>query len=143
MFFVAAFLTFMAIGGFPSFVEDMRVFYHERLSGHYGVAAFVVGNTLASLPFLFLIALSSGTLVYFMAWLHPGFGHYAYFILMLFAALTCVESLMMAVSSVVGRNFLAGIVIGAGIQVRMKPAYVMANRFMSTMKSRFAFSICT
>lgn len=108
----------MAIGGFPSFVEDMRVFYHERLSGHYGVAAFVVGNTLASLPFLFLIALSSGTLVYFMAWLHPGFGHYAYFILMLFAALTCVESLMMAVSSVVGRNFLAGIVIGAGIQVR-------------------------
>lgn len=116
MFFVAAFLTFMAIGGFPSFVEDMRVFYHERLSGHYGVAAFVVGNTLASLPFLFLIALSSGTLVYFLAWLHPGFGHYAYFILMLFAALTCVESLMMAVSSVVGRNFLAGIVIGAGIQ---------------------------
>lgn len=116
MFFVAAFLSFMSIGGFPSFVEDMRVFYHERLSGHYGVAAFVVGNTLASLPFLFLIALTSGTLVYFMAWLHPGFGHYAYFILMLFACLTCVESLMMAVSSVVGRNFLAGIVIGAGIQ---------------------------
>ncbi len=25
MFFVAAFLTFMAIGGFPSFVEDMKV----------------------------------------------------------------------------------------------------------------------
>ncbi|KAG0559801.1 hypothetical protein KC19_10G129800 [Ceratodon purpureus] len=116
MFFVAAFLTFMAIGGFPSFVEDMRVFYHERLNGHYGVAAFVVGNTLSSLPFLFLIALSSGTLVYFMVKLHAGFGHYAYFILMLFAALTCVESLMMTVSSVVGRNFLAGIVIGAGIQ---------------------------
>lgn len=25
--FVAAFLTFMAIGGFPSFVEDMKVSY--------------------------------------------------------------------------------------------------------------------
>lgn len=25
MFFVAAFLTFMSIGGFPSFVEDMKV----------------------------------------------------------------------------------------------------------------------
>lgn len=24
--FVASFLTFMAIGGFPSFVEDMKVF---------------------------------------------------------------------------------------------------------------------
>lgn len=81
-----------------------------------GVGAFVVGNTLASLPYLFLIALTSGTLTYFLVRLHSGFGHYAYFILMLFAALTCVESLMMAVSSVVGRNFLAGIVIGAGIQ---------------------------
>jgi hypothetical protein len=38
--------------------------------------------------------------------------------LTLFAALTCVESLMMTVSSVVGQNFLAVIVIGAGIQVR-------------------------
>lgn len=111
----------MSIGGFPSFVEDMKVFYHERLSGHYGVGAFVVGNTLASLPYLFLIALTSGTLTYFLVRLHSGFGHYAYFILMLFAALTCVESLMMAVSSVVGRNFLAGIVIGAGIQVRDFP----------------------
>jgi hypothetical protein len=128
MFFVAAFLTFMAIGGFPSFVEDMRVFSHERLNGHYGVAAFVVGNTLSSIPFLFLIALSSGTIVYFMVKLHTGFGHYAYFILTLFAALTCVESLMMTVSSVVGRNFLAGIVIGAGIQVRdVQPQYLTSS----------------
>lgn len=29
MFFVAAFLTFMAIGGFPSFVEDMKVSARE------------------------------------------------------------------------------------------------------------------
>jgi hypothetical protein len=26
LMFVAAFLTFMAIGGFPAFVEDMRVY---------------------------------------------------------------------------------------------------------------------
>ena len=96
---------------------SLQVFFHERLNGHYGVTAFVIGNTLSSLPFLFLIAITSGTLVYFLVNLHPGFGHYAYFILMLFTALACVESLMMAVSSVVGRNFLAGIVIGAGIQV--------------------------
>ncbi|KAG0591013.1 hypothetical protein KC19_1G142700 [Ceratodon purpureus] len=114
--FASGFLTFMAICGFPAFVEDMKVFRHERLNGHYGVAAFVVGNTLASIPFLFLIALSSGTLVYLMAELHSGFGHFAFFILTLFAASTCVESLMMAISSVVGRNFLLGIVIGAGIQ---------------------------
>jgi hypothetical protein len=27
LMFVAAFLTFMAIGGFPSFVEDMKVIF--------------------------------------------------------------------------------------------------------------------
>lgn len=31
LMFVAAFLTFMAIGGFPSFVEDMKV-RHVRIS---------------------------------------------------------------------------------------------------------------
>lgn len=177
MFSVAAFWTFMSIGGFPSFVEDMKVpyskpicssstegqktncnqifpsrrlptqhqlsfsqnyvfvhqgvmnspnlvqshlwqvFQHERLSGHYGGAAFVVANTFASIPYLCLISLTSGTLVYFLSELHPGFDHYAYFIIMLFACLACVESLMMMVSSVVGENFLAGIVVGAGIQV--------------------------
>lgn len=117
MIFTSGFLTFMSIGGFPSFVEDMKVFSHERLSGHYGVAAFVVGNTIASLPFLLLVACTCGTVTYFMVQLHAGFEHYAYFILMLFAALACVESLMMAVASLVGRNFLAGIVIGAAIQV--------------------------
>nr|XP_024384137.1 ABC transporter G family member 11-like isoform X2 [Physcomitrium patens] len=116
MFSVAAFWTFMSIGGFPSFVEDMKVFQHERLSGHYGGAAFVVANTFASIPYLCLISLTSGTLVYFLSELHPGFDHYAYFIIMLFACLACVESLMMMVSSVVGENFLAGIVVGAGIQ---------------------------
>jgi len=134
MFFGSAFLTFMAIGGFPSFVEDMKVFYHERLSGHYSVTAFVVANTLASIPFLFLIAVSAGTLVYFMSKLHPGFGHYAYFILMLFAVLTCVESIMMAVSSIVGRNFLAGITIGAGIQVHALPQPILSQPTRNTSR---------
>ncbi|CAM6007009.1 unnamed protein product [Sphagnum balticum] len=115
MSYVAGFLTFMSIGGFPSFVEDMKVFSRERLNGHYGVAAFVIGNSLSSLPFLFLISVVSGSIVYFMVQLHPGWDHFVYFVLMLFACVACVESLMMAVASVVP-NFLMGIITGAGIQ---------------------------
>jgi len=37
MFFVVAFLTFMAIAGFPAFVEDMSVFMRERMNGWVGV----------------------------------------------------------------------------------------------------------
>ncbi|KAK4428217.1 ABC transporter G family member 11 [Sesamum alatum] len=113
--FVFGFVTFMSIGGFPSFVEDMKVFQRERLNGHYGVSAFVISNTLSAMPFLILITFISGTVCYFMVRLHPGFSHYLFFVLCLYASVTVVESLMMAIASVVP-NFLMGIIIGAGIQ---------------------------
>ncbi|KAI8020011.1 ABC transporter G family member 11 [Camellia lanceoleosa] len=113
--FVFGFVTFMSIGGFPSFVEDMKVFQRERLNGHYGVTAFVIGNTISAMPFLVLITFISGTVCYFMVRLHPGFEHYIFFVLCLYASVTVVESLMMAIASFVP-NFLMGIIIGAGIQ---------------------------
>ncbi|MCO5572772.1 hypothetical protein L7F22_026531 [Adiantum nelumboides] len=115
MSYVTGFLTFMSIGGFPSFVEDMKVFSREHLNGHYGVVPFVLANFLSSLPFLSLIAVVSSAICYFLVELHPGFSHFAYFILCLLACLSVVESLMMAVASVVP-NFLMGIITGAGIQ---------------------------
>ncbi|PON89547.1 ABC transporter-like [Trema orientale] len=113
--FVFGFVTFMSIGGFPSFVEDMKVFQRERLNGHYGVTAFVISNTISAMPFLILITFLSGTICYFMVHLHPGFTHYLFFVLCLYASVTVVESLMMAIASVIP-NFLMGIIIGAGIQ---------------------------
>uniref|UniRef100_M1B8D1 ATP-binding cassette transporter n=1 Tax=Solanum tuberosum TaxID=4113 RepID=M1B8D1_SOLTU len=140
--FVFGFVTFMSIGGFPSFVEDMKVctlchnlekkltnffgntlsqlelfqvFQRERMNGHYGVFAFVVSNTLSAMPFLILITFLSGTVCYFMVQLHPGFTHYLFFVICLYASVTVVESLMMVIASIVP-NFLMGIIIGAGIQ---------------------------
>ncbi|KAF5730411.1 putative ATP-binding cassette transporter [Tripterygium wilfordii] len=113
--FVFGFVTFMSIGGFPSFVEDMKVFQRERLNGHYGVTAFVISNTLSAMPFLIMITFIAGTICYFMVGLHPGFEHYLFFVLCLYASITVVESLMMAIASIVP-NFLMGIIIGAGIQ---------------------------
>lgn len=74
----------------------------------------MVANSLSSVPFLFAISLATGTICYFMAGLHPGFSHYAFFVINLFGCVGVVESLMMAVASVVP-NFLMGIVSGAGI----------------------------
>lgn len=89
----------------------------ERLNGHYGVAAFVLGNTLSSVPFLLLISLISTVIVYFLVDLHHGAEYFFYFVLSLFSCLLVVESLMMAIASLVP-NFLMGIIFGAGIQVR-------------------------
>lgn len=80
------------------------------------MTAFVVSNTLSATPFLVLITFLSGTICYFMVQLHPGFSHYVFFVLCLYASVTVVESLMMAIASIVP-NFLMGIIIGAGIQV--------------------------
>lgn len=86
------------------------------MNGHYGVTAFVVSNTLSAMPFLILITFLSGTVCYFMVRLHPGFTHYLFFVVCLYASVTVVESLMMVIASIVP-NFLMGIIIGAGIQV--------------------------
>ncbi|KAI3462085.1 hypothetical protein Pfo_018748 [Paulownia fortunei] len=115
LMFVAAFLTFMAIGGFPSFVEDMKIFTRERLNGHYGVTAFVMGNTFSSVPYLLLISVAPGAIAYYLVGLQKSIDHFIYFALLLFACMMLVESLMMIVASVVP-DFLMGIITGAGIQ---------------------------
>nr|CAD1836251.1 unnamed protein product [Ananas comosus var. bracteatus] len=93
--FVFGFVTFMSIGGFPSFVEDMKVFQRERMNGHYGVFAFVISNTISAMPFLILITFASGTICYFMCHRRRELddGH-----------------------SKCDPQFLMGIIIGAGIQ---------------------------
>uniref|UniRef100_M8CFU8 ABC transporter G family member 11 n=1 Tax=Aegilops tauschii TaxID=37682 RepID=M8CFU8_AEGTA len=79
LMFVGAFLTFMAIGGFPSFVEDMKIFGRERLNGHYGVSSFVISNTVSATPYLLLISLVPGAIAYYLVGLQRSFDHFAYF----------------------------------------------------------------
>ncbi|KAM3275931.1 hypothetical protein ACQJBY_044366 [Aegilops geniculata] len=115
LMFVGAFLTFMAIGGFPSFVEDMKIFGRERLNGHYGVSSFVIANTVSATPYLLLISLVPGAMAYYLVGLQRSFDHFAYFALVLFMTMMLVEGLMMIVASAVP-DFLMGIITGAGIQ---------------------------
>ncbi|KAG1366538.1 ABC transporter G family member 11 [Cocos nucifera] len=115
LMFTAAFLTFMAIGGFPSFVEDMKIFGRERLNGHYGVTAFVIANTLSATPYLALISVAPGAMAYYLVGLQRRIDHFAYFALVLFMCMMLVEGLMMIVASIVP-DFLMGIITGAGIQ---------------------------
>ncbi|XP_028758819.1 ABC transporter G family member 12-like [Neltuma alba] len=112
--FISGFMTFMSIGGFPSFIEEMKVFYRERVNGYYGVAVYILSNFLSSFPFLVAIALTTGTITYNMVKFRPGFVHFLFFTLNIFGCITVIESLMMVVASLVP-NFLMGIITGAGI----------------------------
>ncbi|KAJ7968249.1 ABC transporter G family member 11 [Quillaja saponaria] len=114
LMFVTSFFTFITIGGFPSFVEEMKVFECERLNRDYGVAAFVISNTLSAVPYLLWISLIPGAITYWLAGLHFGFNHYLYFTYVLFTSMFLVGSSMMIVACIVP-NFLMGIIAGSGI----------------------------
>jgi hypothetical protein len=94
-----------------------QIFHRERLNGYYGVAVFILSNFLSSFPFLVAIAVSTGTITYYMVKFRPEFSHYVYYCLNICASISVIESLMMVVASLVP-NFLMGIITGAGIIVR-------------------------
>ncbi|XP_010937486.4 ABC transporter G family member 1 isoform X3 [Elaeis guineensis] len=118
LLFISAFLTFMAIGGFPSFVEDMKIFRRERLNGHYDVTAFMISNMLSSAPHLALVSIIPAAMAYYLVGLQSGVDHFIFFALVLYASMLLVEGLMMIVASIVP-NYLMGIITGAGIQATM------------------------
>ncbi|XP_062203968.1 ABC transporter G family member 1-like [Phragmites australis] len=113
--YTTALLTFMTIGGFPSFVEDIKVFRRERLSGHYGVAEFVISNTLSATPYLAVIAILPGAMLYYLTGLTKGVDHFTYFVINLCMCCLLVESMMMVIAAIVP-DFLMGIIVGAGLQ---------------------------
>ncbi|KAK3026356.1 hypothetical protein RJ639_042653 [Escallonia herrerae] len=112
--FISGFMTFMSIGGFPSFIEEMKIFHRERLNGHYGVGVFALSNFLSSFPFLAVMSLGTATVTYNMVKFRPGFSHFIYTYLDLLSSIAVVESCMMVVASLVP-NFLMGIIAGAGV----------------------------
>nr|XP_043626800.1 ABC transporter G family member 1-like [Erigeron canadensis] len=113
--FVASFLTILAIGGFPSFIEEIKVFQWERLNGHYGVGSFVTSHAISSMPYLLVISFIPGTIAYLLMGFQRETSRYTYFILVLFVSMLLVECLMMIVACIVP-NLLMGIISGAGIQ---------------------------
>lgn len=96
-------------------LSTSQVFKRERLNGHYGVTAFLIGNTLSAVPYMLLISLIPGGIVHYLSGLHKGLEHFLYLIAVLFATVMSVESLMMVVGSMFP-NFIMGMIIVGGIQ---------------------------
>ncbi|KAJ0443033.1 putative ABC-type lipopolysaccharide transporter [Helianthus annuus] len=118
LMYISSFLTIMAIGGFPSFIEEFKVFQWERLNGHYGVGSFVISHAISSTPYLLLLSFIPGVIAYSLVGLQREYEQFTYFALVLFASMLLVECLMMIVATIVP-NLLMGIITGAGIQGMM------------------------
>ncbi|CAN0901809.1 ABC transporter G family member 15 [Linum grandiflorum] len=112
--FISGFMVFMSIGGFPSFIEELKVFHEERLNRHYGVGVYILSNFLSSFPYLTLMSLSTASITFYMVRPRGGcFSCFVFICLDLLSSIAAVESCMMTIASLVP-NYLMGIVTGAG-----------------------------
>ncbi|KAJ9181080.1 hypothetical protein P3X46_009247 [Hevea brasiliensis] len=108
------FLLCLCVGGLPSINEEWKVLYYERYNGHYGEGVFVIANFLSSFPFMVIITVSSGTIVYYMVKFHLGFSIYCHFCINLFCCISIMETIAMIVALLVN-NFLTGIGVSAAV----------------------------
>ncbi|XP_058734037.1 ABC transporter G family member 1-like [Vicia villosa] len=114
--FLISVLTFMTlVGGFSPLLEEMKVFERERLNGHYGVTAFLIGNIFSAVPYILMISLIPGGIAYYLCGMHKGLEHFVYFISLLLAIVMWVESLMLVVGSI-SPNYVIGMFITGGIE---------------------------
>jgi ABC-type multidrug transport system permease subunit len=102
LYFVHAFLSFMAVAALPAFIAERAVQERERRNELFGTGSYALSNFLAGLPFIFLMTLVCSLCIYFMS----GFnqlddGRFWVFTVDLFLCLVISESLMGLISVVV------------------------------------------
>ena len=61
----------MSVAGIPAFLEERQVFVRERMNGLYGPGAYVLANSLCTLPYLFVCAVVFAVLWYVQASFTP------------------------------------------------------------------------
>ncbi|KAL3715792.1 hypothetical protein ACJRO7_007527 [Eucalyptus globulus] len=119
--FLFGLMVCLSCGGVPFFNEELKVFHAKRLYWQYSETLFVLANFLSSLPFSVANSLLSGTTIFYMVKLHPGFSHYGYFCINFFCCTTIIESCMMVVNSFVPNASMA-VVTGISVNVLMMMA---------------------
>lgn len=78
----------------------MQVYSCEQLNQHSGALVFLLGQLFASIPFLFLISISSSLVFYFLVGLRDEFSLLMYFVLNFFMCLLVNEGLVLVVASI-------------------------------------------
>jgi ABC-type multidrug transport system ATPase subunit/ABC-type multidrug transport system permease subunit len=111
-FFAVAFLGFMSVAGIPSFLEERGVMRRERFNGLYGPASFTLANTIVTLPFLFLCALTFAIISYWSIGLHPGAAHFFQWTAFLYLGVLAAEMQSLLIAAILP-IFVAALAIAA------------------------------
>lgn len=100
IFVFVSFTSLLSLAGVPSHMKDIKIYACEESNRHSGAFVFLLGQLLSSMPFLFLISISSSLIFYFVIGLRDEFSLLMYFVLNFFMCLLVNEGLLLAVASI-------------------------------------------
>ncbi|KAK6936085.1 ABC transporter-like, ATP-binding domain [Dillenia turbinata] len=100
IFVFVSFTSLLSIAGVPAHVKEVKIYACEESNQHSGALVFLLGHLLASIPFLFLIAISSSLVLYFLIGLQDEFSLLMYFVLNFFMCLLVNEGILLVVASI-------------------------------------------
>ncbi|XP_049410090.1 ABC transporter G family member 3 [Solanum stenotomum] len=100
IFVFVSFTSLLGVAGVPSQLKEIKIYTYEESNQHSGAFVFLLGQLFASIPFLFLISISSSLVFYFLIGLRDEFSLLMYFVLNFFACLLVNEGLLLLVASI-------------------------------------------
>ncbi|KAK0605670.1 hypothetical protein LWI29_029446 [Acer saccharum] len=99
IFVFISFTSLLSIAGVPALMKEIKIYASEESNLHSGALVFLLGQLLSSIPFLFLISISSSLVFYFLVGLRDEFSLLMYFVLNFFMCLLVNEGLILVIAS--------------------------------------------
>ncbi|KAL2519573.1 ABC transporter G family member 3 [Abeliophyllum distichum] len=100
VFVFVSFSSILSIAGVPAQLKEIKIYACEQSNWHSGTLVFLLGQLLSSIPFVFLISISSSLVFYFLIGLRDQFSLLMYFVLNFFACLLVNEGLVLFIASI-------------------------------------------
>ncbi|KGN64793.1 ABC transporter G family member 3 [Cucumis sativus] len=99
VFVFVSFTSLLSVAGVPALMREVKIYNSEESNYHSGAFVFLLGQLLSSIPFLFLISISSSLVFYFLIGLRDEFKLLMYFVLNFFMCLLVNEGLILVMAS--------------------------------------------
>ncbi|CAK9158529.1 unnamed protein product [Ilex paraguariensis] len=100
IFVFVSFTSLLSIAGEPAQRKEIKIYACEESNRHSGALVFLLGQLFSSIPFLFLISISSSLVFYFLVGLRDEFSFLMYFVLNIFMCLLVNEGLVLVAASI-------------------------------------------
>ncbi|XP_020552600.1 ABC transporter G family member 3 [Sesamum indicum] len=100
VFVFVSFTSLFSIAGVPAQLKEIKIYACEEANQHSGTFVFLIGQLLSSIPFLFLLSVSSSLVFYFLIGLRDDFSLLMYFTLNFFMCLLVNEGLVLLIATI-------------------------------------------